>query len=89
MFIEGVTKDKSSTIRSECAFGLGQIGASTFRTLLLALHDPVPQVREAVRNVIEFHMHKTLLYTARTLDGNCIGDQMQYYVPVWPIDWRY
>ena len=40
MFIEGVTKDRSPTIRCECAFGLGQIGATTFRTLLLALHDP-------------------------------------------------
>jgi hypothetical protein len=46
MFIEGLTKDKNSQIRSECALGLGQIGPSTFRTLLLALHDASPIVRE-------------------------------------------
>lgn len=47
MFIEGVTKDKSVLIRQECAYGLGQIGASTFRTLLLALHDSSSKVRDA------------------------------------------
>ena len=47
MFIEGVTKDKNFQIRCECAQGLAQIGPSTFRTLLLALHDPHPAVREA------------------------------------------
>jgi hypothetical protein len=39
MFIEGATKDRNAAIRAECAQGLGQIGASTFRTLLLVLHD--------------------------------------------------
>jgi hypothetical protein len=52
MFIEGVTKDKSILIRQECAFGLGQIGASTFRTLLLAIHDPSLKVREAASQAI-------------------------------------
>ena len=47
MFIEGLTKDKNFSIRCECANGLAQIGPSTFRTLLLSLHDPHPTVRDA------------------------------------------
>ena len=47
MFIEGVTKEANSAIRIECAKGLGKIGPSTFRTLLLTLHDPIPMVKEA------------------------------------------
>ena len=47
MFIEGLTKDKNFAIRCECANGLAQIGPSTFRTLLLSLHDPHPSVRDA------------------------------------------
>ena len=47
MFIEGVTKEANAAIRIECARGLGKIGPSTFRTLLLALHDPHPHVKEA------------------------------------------
>lgn len=47
MFIEGVTKEANSGIRIECAKGLGKIGASTFRTLLLTLHDPNLAVKEA------------------------------------------
>ena len=39
MFIEGVTKEQNAAIRIECAKGLGKIGPSTFRTLLLTLHD--------------------------------------------------
>ena len=39
MFIEGVTKEANAAIRVECAKGLGKIGPSTFRTLLLTLHD--------------------------------------------------
>jgi hypothetical protein len=46
LFIEGVTKDKNPNIRKECASGLGEIGATTFRTLLLALHDSDASVRE-------------------------------------------
>ena len=52
MFIEGVTKDKNAQIRCECATGLGQIGPSTFRTLLLALHDNNGNVREASSQAI-------------------------------------
>ena len=52
MFIEGVTKDSNALIRQECAMGLGQIGASTFRTLLLALHDPSSRVRDAAAKAI-------------------------------------
>lgn len=39
MFIEGVSKEISPSIRAECAFGLGTIGVQTFRSLLLALRD--------------------------------------------------
>jgi hypothetical protein len=39
MLIEGVTKEHNEQIRVECAKGLGRIGPTTFRTLLLALHD--------------------------------------------------
>lgn len=47
MFIEGLTKDKNPLIRCECANGLAQIGPSTFRTLLLSLHDSNPSVRDS------------------------------------------
>lgn len=56
MFIEGVTKDKNFQIRCECATGLAQIGPSTFRTLLLALHDQHPAVRDAASSTIIKHM---------------------------------
>jgi len=52
LFIEGVTKDKNPLIRKECAFGLGEIGPSTFRTLLLALHDSNRAVRNAAGEAI-------------------------------------
>ena len=52
MFIEGVTKEANPSIRLECAKGLGKIGATTFRTLLLTLHDPHPGVKEAACNAI-------------------------------------
>jgi len=52
LFIEGVTKDKNPVIRRECAYGLGEIGASTFRTLLLALHDSNRNVRNATGEAI-------------------------------------
>jgi len=48
MFIEGITKEKNPMIRSECASGLGRIGPSTFRTLLVALHDESTMVRDSV-----------------------------------------
>lgn len=41
LFIEGVSKERNSQIRAECALGLGSIGVQTFRSLLLALHDEV------------------------------------------------
>lgn len=52
MFIEGVTKEANPNIRLECAKGLGKIGPTTFRTLLLTLHDPHPSVVEAVCTAI-------------------------------------
>jgi hypothetical protein len=56
MFIEGVTKDRNYLIRQECATGLAQIGPTTFRTLLLALHDQHPGVRDAASIGILRHM---------------------------------
>lgn len=56
MFIEGLTKDKSYQIRCECANGLAQIGPSTFRTLLLSLHDPHPAVRDSASQAIMKNM---------------------------------
>ena len=47
MFIEGVTKEANAAIRVECAKGLGKIGPSTFRTLLLTMHDQNFAVKEA------------------------------------------
>jgi hypothetical protein len=52
MFIEGVSKEPNSQIRAECAFGLGTIGAQTFRTLLLALHDSTMLVKDAASRAI-------------------------------------
>ena len=52
MFIEGVTKESNAAIRVECARGLGRIGPSTFRTLLLTLHDVNPIVVEAACSAI-------------------------------------
>jgi hypothetical protein len=46
LFIEGLTKDKNPRIRKHCAVGLGQIGSTTFRTLLLGFHDCDSAVRE-------------------------------------------
>ena len=57
MFIEGVTKDRNYQIRCECAQGLAQIGPTTFRTLLLALHDIHPAVRDAASQAILRHMN--------------------------------
>ena len=56
MFIEGLTKDRNYLIRCECAQGLAQIGPTTFRTLLLALHDPHPSVRDSASAAIMRHM---------------------------------
>jgi hypothetical protein len=56
MFIEGATKDRSHLIRCECAQGLAQIGPTTFRALLLALHDQHPAVRDAASVAIMRHM---------------------------------
>jgi len=52
MFIEGVTKEANPNIRVECAKGLGRIGPTTFRTLILALHDNHPAVKEAACTAI-------------------------------------
>ena len=56
MFIEGISKEQNPYIRAECAFGLGSIGPQTFRSLLLALHDPVPLVKEAASRAILINM---------------------------------
>ena len=54
LFIEGLTKDRNPKIRKECATGLGQIGSSTFRTLLLGFHDCDINVREYLYNQCRF-----------------------------------
>lgn len=56
MFIEGLTKERKYQIRAECALGLAQIGPSTFRTLLLALHDQNPSVRDTASSAVIKHM---------------------------------
>lgn len=49
---EGLTKDKNALVRKECARGLGKIGATAFRTLLLGLHDSNKVVRTATCEII-------------------------------------
>jgi HEAT repeat protein len=56
MFIEGLTKEPNEMIRAECARGLGRIGPTTFRTLLLGLHDRSYSVRDACSKSIVKHM---------------------------------
>ncbi len=52
LFIEGATKDTNPIVRRECVLGLGVIGATTFRTLLLVLHDSCAAVRQAAAEAI-------------------------------------
>ena len=52
LFIEGATKDTNPVVRRECALGLGVIGPTTFRTLLLVLHDTCTAVRQAAAEAI-------------------------------------
>ena len=52
LFIEGVSKEQNPQLRAECALGLGSIGAQTFRSLLLALHDEVQIVKDAASQAI-------------------------------------
>lgn len=47
-----MTKELNATIRAECATGLGRIGVSAFRTLLLSLSDGEQIVRDAVSRAI-------------------------------------
>ena len=47
-----MTKEANPNIRLECAKGLGKIGPTTFRTLLLTLHDSHPAVKEAACTAI-------------------------------------
>jgi hypothetical protein len=46
VLIEGLTKDENPKVRGYSAKGLGLFGPSTFRTLLLGLHDTHPGVRK-------------------------------------------
>ena len=46
IFIEGITKDKNSFIRAECAKGLGRLGVQNFRILLFGLRDLEENVRK-------------------------------------------
>ena len=56
MFIEGISKENSPMVRAECAFGLGKIGAQTFRSLLLALRDTVQVVKDSASRAILLNM---------------------------------
>jgi FtsZ-binding cell division protein ZapB len=47
-----VTKEKNLLVRAECATGLGRIGVSAFRTLLLTLSDRDQHVRDAAATAI-------------------------------------
>ena len=55
LFIEGVTKEPSANVRAECAQGLGRIGVSAFRTLLLTLSDREQIVRDTAASAILRH----------------------------------
>ncbi|CAG9335294.1 unnamed protein product [Blepharisma stoltei] len=52
MLIEALTKDQNPQIRAQAAKGLGLFGPSTFRSLLLGLHDSHPFVRKIVAQTI-------------------------------------
>lgn len=52
MLIEAMTKDENFNIRSQALKGLGLVGPSTFRSLLLGLHDPHPSVRKSASDTI-------------------------------------
>jgi HEAT repeat protein len=64
MFIEGISKESNAQVRAECAFGLGQIGAQTFRSLLLALRDSMQIVKDAASNAIVRNMSLDDITTA-------------------------
>lgn len=52
MLIEAMTKDDSPIVRAQAIRGLGIIGPSAFRSLLLGLHDPHHSVRKASADTI-------------------------------------
>jgi HEAT repeat protein len=52
MLIEAMTKDENPVVRGQAIRGLGQVGPSTFRSLLLGLHDPHPSVRKSASETI-------------------------------------
>ena len=52
MLIEAMTKDDSPIVRAQAIRGLGAIGPSTFRSLLLGLHDPHHSVRKSAADTM-------------------------------------
>jgi hypothetical protein len=52
LLIEGLTKDKNTVIRQECARGLSMYGSHTFRALIFGLRDVEESVRTATANAI-------------------------------------
>jgi HEAT repeat protein len=52
LLVEGLSKDTNSQTRAQAARGLGMFGPSTFRSLLLGLHDGSAEVRNAVAKTI-------------------------------------
>lgn len=61
MLIEGLTKDDHAVVRACSARGLGKFGPSTFRSLLLGLHDNNPNVRKAAGKAITSNLSIELI----------------------------
>jgi HEAT repeat protein len=69
--IEALMKDSNHIIRAEAAKGLGSLGPSSFRTLILGLSDTHPHVRESVASTI----YKN--FTAESLNREYLGKASQ------------
>lgn len=52
LLVEGLSKDANPQTRAQAARGLGLFGPSTFRSLLLGLHDGSAEVRKSVAKTI-------------------------------------
>mmetsp|Transcript_12335 Transcript_12335/g.23406 ORF Transcript_12335/g.23406 Transcript_12335/m.23406 type:complete len:187 (+) Transcript_12335:2074-2634(+) len=52
LLVEGLSKDSNPQTRAQAARGLGLFGPSTFRSLLLGLHDGSAEVRKSVAKTI-------------------------------------
>ena len=61
MLIEALTKDENPNIRAYAAKGLAMFGPSTFRSLLLGLHDNSPLVRKAAASAVAKHFSAEMI----------------------------